>query len=108
MGSQIHTMLCVLVGFSMATELATGIVPQTSQYDVDDQSTFHRHFWSTSDKHHYKLSEDGEVAELVLDQTSGNYCGVLKEKALLRLSEYSGRFLKDSLLQIYHHCVSSV
>lgn len=71
-----YTMLYVLVVFSMAMGLAAGIVPQTSEYDADDQSTFLRHFWSTSDKHHYKLSEDGEVAELVLDQAAGNYCGL--------------------------------
>lgn len=37
-----------------------------------NQPTFHRHFWSTSDKHHYKLSDDGELAQLVLDEKSGS------------------------------------
>lgn len=37
-----------------------------------NQPTFHRHFWSNSDKHHYKLSDDGELAQLVLDEKSGS------------------------------------
>jgi hypothetical protein len=36
-----------------------------------EQSTFRRYFWSTADAEHYKLSEDGEVAELVLDRIAG-------------------------------------
>lgn len=48
-----------------------GIVPETGQVGSKGQPTFVRHFWSTSDRHHYKLSEDGEGAELVLDQSSG-------------------------------------
>ncbi len=36
-----------------------------------EQSTFRRYFWSTADADHYKLSEDGEVAELVLDRIAG-------------------------------------
>jgi len=92
----------------MAMELATGIVPQTSESDADDQSTFLRHFWSTSDKHHYKLSEDGEVAELVLDETSGKYSGVFKEVANLQFSRLVDSFTEDSHLQFYYQFIVSV
>lgn len=68
MASPIYSMLYSLFIVSLAMGLATGIVPHTSDLDVDDQSIFLRHFWSTSDKHHYKISQDGEVAELVLDE----------------------------------------
>jgi hypothetical protein len=37
-----------------------------------EQSTFRRYFWSTADADHYKLSEDGEVAELVLDRIAAS------------------------------------
>jgi hypothetical protein len=40
------------------------------------ESTFRRHFWSTADADHYKLSEDGEEAELVLDRVAG-FCSSL-------------------------------
>jgi xyloglucan:xyloglucosyl transferase len=36
------------------------------------ESTFRRHFWSTADADHYKLSEDGEEAELVLDRVAAS------------------------------------
>ncbi|KAG0566028.1 hypothetical protein KC19_7G032800 [Ceratodon purpureus] len=65
---QVFTLLCATLVFSAAIEVAAGIVPETSRLDSVDQPTFVRHFWSTSDRHHYKLSEDGEVAELVLDE----------------------------------------
>jgi len=52
------------------TSLALAIVPETSHLGNVDQPTFLRHFWSTSDKHHYRLSEDGEVAQIVLDKQS--------------------------------------
>lgn len=71
MGSQMYALLFAALVFSVAMGLATGIVPETSRLDAEDQPTFVRHFWSTSDRHHYKLSEDGEVAELVLDQKAG-------------------------------------
>ncbi len=71
MGSQMYPLLCAALVFSVLMGLAMGIVPETNRLDTQDQSTFVRHFWSTSDRHHYKLSDDGEVAELVLDQKSG-------------------------------------
>jgi hypothetical protein len=66
-----YTLLCTTLIFSAAMGVAKGIVPETSRLGTEDQPTFVRHFWSTSDKHHYKLSEGGEVAELVLDQKAG-------------------------------------
>lgn len=54
------------------SSLALAIVPETSHLGNIDQPTFVRHFWSTSDKHHYRLSEDGEVAQIILDKQSGN------------------------------------
>ena len=71
MGSEMNTLLCVTLVFSVAMGAAMGIVPETSRLGTEDQPTFVRHFWSTSDRHHYKLSDDGEVAELVLDQKAG-------------------------------------
>ena len=70
------TLLCATLVFSAAIEVAAGIVPETSRLDTVDQPTFVRHFWSTSDRHHYKLSEDGEVAELVLDEKAGKLLSV--------------------------------
>lgn len=44
-----------------------------AQLGSKDQPTFIRHFWSTSDKDHYKLSKDGELAELILDEKAGKF-----------------------------------
>ena len=70
--SQMRILLCLTLFFLVALRVATGIVPETSQ-DIRELSTFGRHFWSTADKQHYRISKDSEVAEIVLDQLAGNY-----------------------------------
>lgn len=69
MGLQMCISLFLMISLS---SLAFAIVPETSHLGNVDQPTFLRHFWSTSDKHHYRLSEDGEVAQIILDKQSGN------------------------------------
>lgn len=96
MASPTYSMLYSLLIFSLAMGLATGIVPQTSDLDVDDQSIFLRHFWSTSDKHHYKISQDGEVAELVLDELAGMKCDILNESTPEREFLHLQRFQETS------------
>jgi hypothetical protein len=39
---------------------------------VSCESVFSHNFWSTVDAHYYKLLEDGEVAELVLDSLAAS------------------------------------
>ncbi len=70
--SRTQTLLCLTLFFSMMMGVAIGLVPETSQ-DSRELSTFGRRFWSTADKQHYRISEDGEVAEIVLDQLAGIY-----------------------------------
>jgi len=61
--SDCHFLLLLLVSISWT-------LSSQSMYrrgSVSCESMFSRNFWSTVDAHHYKLLEDGEVAELVLD-----------------------------------------
>ncbi len=53
------------------------------------ESTFRRHFWSTADADHYKLSEDGEEAELVLDRVAGFYCSLPASPSVLTTIQIS-------------------
>lgn len=69
---QIHALLSLTLVFSMAMGVAVGLVPEASQ-DPRELTTFGRNFWSTADPQHYRISEDGEVGEVVLDQLAGNY-----------------------------------
>lgn len=64
---QTHALLSLTLVFSMAMGVAVGIVPEASQ-DTRELTTFGRNFWSTADPQHYRISEDGEVGEVVLDQ----------------------------------------
>lgn len=72
MVSQTQTPLFLTLIFSMAMGVAMGIEPVTTQ-DTRELSPFGRHFWSTADRQHYRVAENGEVAELVLDKVAGNY-----------------------------------
>lgn len=92
MGSRTCTLLRAVLVFSLAISVVTGIVPETSASEAEDQPTFLRHFWSTSDKHHYKLSEGGEVAELVLDQKAGKLTATTELYCML-LGRVDGSFL---------------
>ncbi|KAH9536159.1 hypothetical protein CY35_17G092500 [Sphagnum magellanicum] len=61
----------------LATLLLLAGIADCTQEDTaggraKEQSTFRRYFWSTADANHYKLSEDGEVAELVLDRIAAS------------------------------------
>ena len=62
--------LMVLFVASMAMGANSGIVPEANQ-DPRELTTFGRNFWSTADKQHYRISENGQVAEIVLDERAG-------------------------------------
>lgn len=53
------------------------------------ESTFRRHFWSTADADHYKLSEDGEEAELVLDRVAGFFSSLPASPSVLTTIQIS-------------------
>jgi xyloglucan:xyloglucosyl transferase len=61
-----HLLLAILVFISAIMSVQSSM----DRGPASPDSTFCSHFWSTADADHYKLLENGEVAELVLDRVA--------------------------------------
>jgi len=66
--SDCHFLLLLLVSISWTLSSQS----MDRRGSVSCESMFGCNFWSTVDAHHYKLLEDGEVAELVLDSLAAS------------------------------------
>jgi xyloglucan:xyloglucosyl transferase len=63
-----HFLLLLLVSISWTLSSQS----MDRRGSVSCESMFGHNFWSTVDAHHYKLLEDGEVAELILDSLAAS------------------------------------
>ncbi|KAH9563568.1 hypothetical protein CY35_05G132300 [Sphagnum magellanicum] len=67
-----YQVILALVVFISICIVSVQSITDVGTVSVNPQSIFRHNFWSTADADHYKLYEDGEVAELVLDQLAAS------------------------------------